>query len=296
MGAPAREAGRGGAGPLKLIGLLNRLNITYWAIRVLRRLLRALPLTVAYALAAALADAVFALWPAIRRRTVANFRHVVPDRCADAVAAASFRHYFRYLVEFLRADDLEGRAEVRGVEHIHQAMSVGRGAVAVGFHIGNIDLGAALLARVGYPVDVVVDTFQPPRLDALIQRQREANGLTLIPLGLAPRRALRVLRRKEILALLMDKPLPDDQGVVVDFFDGRISIPAGAAYLSLRTGAPIVPCCVVRLPGGRFLAEVGAPVPPQGDAVAVTQAVVRVLEGWIRRHPEQWYPFRRMFV
>jgi KDO2-lipid IV(A) lauroyltransferase len=182
-------------------------------------------------------------------------------------------------------------------------MAAGRGVIAIGFHIGNIDLGAAVLAQVGYPVNVVVDTFQPPRLDELIQREREAKGLKLIPLELAPRRALRVLRQKEILALLIDKPTPEE-GVVVRFFGGRIAIPAGAAFLALRTGAPIVPCCVFREPGGRYLAEVAPAVDPcavatgdrDRDVTALTQQLVDVLETWVRRHPDQWYPFRTMFL
>jgi len=107
---------------------------------------------------------------------------------------------------------------------------------------------------------------------ALIQRQREAKGLKLIPLDEAPRRSLRALRRNEVLAL--------------------------------RTGAPVVPCCVFRGPGGRFIAEVAPPVLPkrlqtgdsQRDIQAITQRLVETLEAWVRRHPDQWYPFRRMWL
>jgi KDO2-lipid IV(A) lauroyltransferase len=287
---------------LRLIALANRLNLTFWAIRALSALLQRLPLPVGYAVAVGLADLVFALWPSIRRRTTANFAVVAGSAEAPRLAAASFRHYFRYMVEFLRFPALdraviERAVEVRGVERLHEAMALNRGAIAVGFHVGNIDLGAAVLAQVGYPVNVVVDTFEPRRLDELIQRERAAKGLKLIPLELAPRRALRVLRSREILALLVDKPTPED-GVVVRFFGGRIAIPAGAAFLSLRTGAPIVPCCVFRRPGGRYLAEVAPAIDPNGysDVEALSQRMVEALEDWVRRHPEQWYPFRTMFV
>lgn len=288
---------------MRLIALLNRLNVTYWAMVVVGWVVQRLPPRLSYEIAALIADVVFAAWPSIRRRTVANMRWVDPAR-AEARAAAAFRNYFRYIVEFLRfpgmgRSAIERAVEVRGVEHLHAAMALGRGAVAVGFHIGNIDLGAAVLAQVGYPVNVVVDTFRPPRLDALIQGAREAKGLKLIPLDQAPRRALRVLRSKEILALLMDKPAPGE-GVVVDFLGGPIEIPAGAAFLALKTGAPIVPCVVVRTGVGRYLAEVAPFVDPRAvpdaDVAAVTQRAIGALERWVCRWPEQWYPFRTMWL
>lgn len=236
---------------------------------------------------------------------------VVPDgspRAAANLARRAFRNYFRYLVEFLRFPamslaDIDAAVEVRGVEHLHRAIAGGRGAIAIGFHIGNIDLGAAVLARVGYPVNVVVDRFEPPALDGLIRREREAKGLTLIGIDQAPRAGIKALRRGEILALLIDKPMPGE-GVVVSFLGGPIAIPAGAAVLARRTGAPIVPCCVVRRAPGRFLAEVAARIDPvalatddrERDIVVLAQAMVDVLAGWVRRYPDQWYAFRRLWL
>lgn len=269
----------------------------YWLVRVGARLARRVPVRVSYALATAGADLAFALARGIRTRTTENFRWVLgPSGDPDGAARASLRNYAKYLVDFLRDDD-PAAVEVRGVDHLHEAMSHGKGAIAIGFHIGNIDLGAAVLARVGYPVNVVVDTFEPPELDQLIQGQRVAKGLRIISLAEAPRKSIRALRQNEVLALLIDKPSPLD-GVRVRFFGGEIAIPGGAAVLSLRTGAPIVPCCVFRRPGGRFVAEVAPPEYPgeQHDVQSLTQRIVDALEGWVRRHPEQWYPFRRMWL
>ena len=292
--------------------LANRLNITYWAIRVASRIARRLPLQLSYTIATAFADLAFACWRGIRLRTIENMRWVVgpggDHARAVVLARSALRNYGKYVVEFLRFpwmahDEIARAVEVRGLEHLHGAMALGKGAIAIGFHIGNIDLGAAVLAQVGYPVNVVVDRFDPPALDGLIQRQREARGLKLIPLDEAPRRALRALRRNEVLALLIDRPSPLD-GVVVRFFGGEIALPGGAAVLALRTGAPVVPCCVFRRPGGRFVAEVAPAVLPdrlqtgdsQRDIQAITQELVETLEAWVRRYPDQWYPFRRMWL
>ncbi|HEV8633388.1 MAG TPA: lysophospholipid acyltransferase family protein [Chloroflexota bacterium] len=296
----------------RVVLLANRLNITYWGIRIASRIARRMPLQLSYTIATAIADLAFACWRGVRVRTIENMRWVVgpsadPGRAVE-LARGALRNYGKYIVEFLRFpwmahDEIARSVEIRGVEHLHAAMAQGKGAIAIGFHIGNIDLGAAVLAQIGYPVNVVVDRFDPPELDALIQRQREAKGLKLIPFDDAPRRSLRALRRNEVLALLIDKPSPPD-GVVVRFFGGEIALPGGAAVLALRTGAPVVPCCVFRRPGGRFIAEVAPAVLPdrlqtgdsQRDIQTITQRLVETLEGWVRRYPDQWYPFRRMWL
>lgn len=295
-----------------LIRLSNRLHLSYWCIRGTGWLARALPLRVSYSIVLPIADLVFALWTGLRQRTTENMRWVLAEpedeRAAARLARKAFRNYFKYLVEFLRfsgrgAAEIERVSEIRGLEHLHGALAAGRGAIAVGFHLGNIDLGAALLASVGYPVHVVVDRFEPPKLNALIQSAREEKGLKLIPLELAPRQGIRALRRNEVLALLIDKPAPDG-GVVVRFFGGKIAVPSGAAVLALRTGAAIVPCCVIRQSDGSFVGEIAAPVFPASLATGDTRQDVRTimqrlfdtLERWVRRHPDQWYPFRRMWL
>jgi KDO2-lipid IV(A) lauroyltransferase len=292
--------------------LANRLNITYWAIRIASRAARRLPLRLSYTIATAVADLAFAVWRGIRVRTTENMSWVVgpgaaPGRASE-LARGALRNYGKYVVEFLRfpwiaREELSRAVELRGVEHVHAAMARGKGVIVIGFHIGNIDLGAALLAQLGYPVNVVVDRFHPPELDALIQRQREEKGLKPIPLDEAPRRSLGALRRREILALLIDRPSPLD-GVVVRFFGGEIAVPGGAALLALRTGAAVVPCCVFRGPDGRFVAEVAPPLLPEQlqtgdrrrDVQTITQELVETIEDWVRRHPDQWYPFRRMWL
>lgn len=296
----------------RLILFANQFQLTYWAIRLGGAAMRGIPTTVSYPIARILADVLFSFWPEMRKRTTENYLWVLGPTAdvfkARAFARASFRNYLTYFVDFLRFpgisnSEMLAMVELRGIEHLHEAMAPGRGVIAVGFHVGNIDLGAALLGQQGYQVNVVVDRFEPPRLDELIQGQRRARGLTLIPVDGAPRQALRILRKGEILALLIDKPTPGE-GMEIRFFGGPMSVPAGAAFLSLRTGAPIVPCRVIRRPDNQYRAEIGAPINPtlnqaSGKPVTVdelAQRMAAVLEDWVRDAPTQWYPFRRLWT
>ncbi len=290
---------------LRLIETINRLGITTRLLDLGFAAVAHLHPRAADAIALGVADAIHALWPGLRSRAEANLAWVVGPERAPAAARSSVRNYVRYVVDFLRFhrwsnEDLRQRSTVIGVEHLHNALAQNRGAIAIGFHLGNIDLGATLLGQQGYPVHVVVEPFRPPALDEVIQEQRRGRGLILIPLERAARESLRVLRQRAILALLVDRPVPDD-GVPVRFFGGTVFLPAGAARLALRTGAPIVPCCAYRTRPGRYTAEVAEPILPEQYAgaedpvQAVTQAMVATLERWVRQMPSQWYPFRTMF-
>ncbi|MBV9121153.1 MAG: lysophospholipid acyltransferase family protein, partial [Chloroflexi bacterium] len=105
------------------------------------------------------------------------------------------------------------------------------------------------------------------------------------------------LRRNESVAFLVDKPIPGDSGVEVDFFGNRTRIPAGAAFFASRSGAPMVPAFVWRKPDRSFAVRVFPPirVPRGGDLAAAMQEAVHCLEAVIRTQPQDWYMFRSMW-
>src|SRR5438445_691672 len=87
-------------------------------------------------------------------------------------------------------------------------------------------------------------------------------------------------------------------GVAVTFFGRTTRVPGGAATLALRTGSPVVPAALVRDPRGRgYLAHIGPPIVGSkgDDASVVMQGIMSWLEGIIRRYPDQWFMFRRMW-
>jgi len=152
----------------------------------------------------------------------------------------------------------------------------------------------------GYPVNVVADTFQPPKLNELIQRYRRDKGVKIIPQEQAAKGAMRVLRRNEILGLLVDRPQPGN-GVPVQFCGALTKVPAGAAALALKTGAKLLPGYLARQPDNTFRGAI-APyleVHPTGDdqrdIQQATQKIMHALEEAIRQYPDQWYAFRRMW-
>jgi KDO2-lipid IV(A) lauroyltransferase len=247
------------------------------------------------------------VWRSKRDNAIRNMMQVLgPDATpqeARALALRSFVNYGKYMMDMLRLEgrlrDAENGVTVEGWEHFLEASGKGKGLIFVGGHIGNSDLAAAILARRGFPVNVIAEPLKPPKWDNLVQQARAAVGLKVIPMGQAVLRSMRVLRENQILAILIDRPL-SDQGVAVNFFGRETQVPAGAASLALRSGASVLGGCIVRA-GNAYVAqispEISAPMTgdPKEDLAALTQGIFSWLEQVIRRYPDQWFMFRAMW-
>ena len=279
--------------------------MVYWGHRLGSLLSRIFPLWLSYGICEVLSPLIFLAWVEKRRHAVENMRRVLgPNaelKAARHLAVRSFVNYGKYLVDMMRLGQrpLDQEYQVEGWEHVQAAMDKGKGLIFIGGHIGNSDLGAALLAQQGYPVNVIAEPLSPPRWDRLVQQARAAAGLRVIPLGQAMMRSLRVLREHQILAFLIDRPM--EEGVTVEFFGRKTTVPAGAAGLALRSGAAIVGAYIVRQ-GDHYVAQIYPEIDPpdstgdqEADLQELTQRLFSWLEQVIRSYPDQWFMFRRMW-
>jgi KDO2-lipid IV(A) lauroyltransferase len=154
------------------------------------------------------------------------------------------------------------------------------------------------LVRQGIPMTVVVEALEPPELFEWFVGFRRSLGMHVVPLGPGAGAAvLRALHDGHVVCLLSDRTVGGSPGVPVTFFGEATSLPAGAATVALRTGAPIHPTAVYFL--GRRDGHLGLVGPPldtarsgariRDDVQRVTQLLARELEILIRRAPTQWH-------
>jgi len=115
-----------------------------------------------------------------------------------------------------------------------------------------------------------------------------------------PRHAVvRALRDGKVLGLLADRAVTG-VGERVPFFGGEALIPSAHIALGLRTGAPVIPAFSLRL-GNTLVASFEPPLELRstGDREADVRSGVaqwaRVLETYVRRYPEQWTVFERVW-
>ncbi len=284
--------------------------VTYGLFLGLIFLAQRMPLRVAYGIASLAGDLLFHLWRRGRVNAIDNMRHVLGPGATDLevrrTAQRSFRNYMKVLVDFVRLPrtsdkEVESRVQGEGWEHLDRALEGGKGALLVGTHLGSWDLAGLALAARGHELYVVAERQRPLWLNRVARNWREARGIYLIFMGRTLKPLFRALARNQLVGIVVDRPLPEGEGVTVEFFGQIISWPSGPAALALRTGAQIITGYLVRTSDGHFKGEFFPPLEfqPRGDKFEdlrrLSQKIVTLQEELIRRYPDQWYMFRRMW-
>jgi Kdo2-lipid IVA lauroyltransferase/acyltransferase len=237
----------------------------------------------------------------IRRRLVeAQIRASFPER-DDAwvrrTARACFEHLGRETAALLRMsrltpDEMIARTEVINLELGDAAVRASRGVVVVAGHLGNWEMGAAMMAARGYAVSAVVARQRNPLFDEWIVSMRERMGVKVIERSRASREALRALRRGNIVAFVADQNAGPG-GVFVPFFGRLASTHRGPALMAVRTGAPLLLAVPIRCGEDRYCMRLEAvDVDRAGELEDVvhrlTAAFTARLEAAIRATPEQY--------
>lgn len=277
-------------------------TLIYFGVRGVLDFANRAPRALALDVIGALALLAYGCAPATRRRTLDQLSEAFSDALKPAeiahLARAVFWNLGRNTVDALRIGqitpaNIDTLVTVRGLQYLEAAYNQGRGVLAVSGHMGNFELLGSYLALKGYPVTVVVAKLYDPRLDRLLRNNRALGGLNIIDRDRATGAVLRALRQGGIVGLLVDQDTPVP-GVFTPFFGRPAYTPTGPAVLSGRTGAPIVPMAIRRLPDDTHLITIRPPLPVPSDPrseSAVRQVVGQYtseIEQFIREDPAQW--------
>jgi KDO2-lipid IV(A) lauroyltransferase len=276
----------------------------YYAYRAGAEIARRIPEPLGAPLARSVAQAAPTFLARRRHQVERNLRRVYgPNfggRALRRAVSATFESYGRYFYELFRlADEPPERIEANfrcvGLEHITAAVADGRGAVLALPHLGNWDMAGAWLALQGFAVTVVAEPLEPSELFEWFVETRARLGMRVVALSpSAGTEVLRALRNNEVVCLLCDRDLTGD-GVEVEFFGERTTLPGGPAMLALRSGAPLLPVGCYFRPDGYHETHILAPLPAERDGrirqdlTRVTQALAQQFEDLIRVEPTHWH-------
>lgn len=271
-----------------------------------------LPRLVSRGLALALGGGAARLWRGERRRLLDTLDRVYhragrpPPRPLPEIVDHLFVHFALVCEEVLRlpqvtAAELAARFHFTGVEHFEAALARGRGVILVVPHLGNWELLGAAIAHHGWPLHSFYLAQKERDIGAALDLLRRHSRIVLHDRDRGAREALRALKQGEVLGMIADQD-GGNQAVYTEFCGHFVSVPAGPANWSLRTGAAVMPLFALRRGCSphydcRFLPPLPEPraTDPAGRVVERTLQLLRGMEGAILDHPEQYLWFYDRF-
>ena len=238
-----------------------------------------------------------------RRIITANYATMLGVNASDPLprwlAAQSIVNYGRMAIDFLASrtmspEDALALTTARGVEHLRDALSDGKGVIFTLPHFGSWDMAAVLATAFGCKLTVVTESDW---LTELVAGSRKNAGITLAPRDRSLRLLFRALARQECVVMLTDVINEGVQSIAVPFFGHPAPFPIGPARLSEHTGAPIMVVSAWRASDHTYCIEAQAPLRPdprrttEENVYALTAGIARGFAVVITPHPQQWYPF-----
>ncbi len=192
-------------------------------------------------------------------------------------------------IALLEEDFVNRHVRFKGLEYIEPE----RGCVLMGAHLGNWEWMAPAM-RIKHPkMAEIVRPMDEPRLRVFVDRTRTSTGMLTIPKAGAGREIVRLLREGYAIGILIDQS-PRENGVPVCFFGQPCWGTIAPVMAAVRAHAPIIPISMIREPGGDYTIELHPPVAMvrthdlRHDIVENSQRCQDVIEGMVRKHPEQW--------
>jgi KDO2-lipid IV(A) lauroyltransferase len=188
-----------------------------------------------------------------------------------------------------------GRIEFDGLENLR---GLDGGAILVGAHIGNWELGPYAALQEGHKVAAIYRPLNNQLLAWLLARRQANYGGDIYRKGReAALGMVSTLRKGQVMCLLVDQQLRE--GMAVPFFGHPAQTSISHVKLAIKKRVPLIYMRTRRLAGSRFRVSISPPItlPDQDDdesVLAVASTINHTIEGWIRETPEQWFwPHRR---
>lgn len=209
---------------------------------------------------------------------------------------------------FLNPGTIDQVCEVIGRENLDRARAKGKGAIVLIGHFGANQMIMPALGHIGYtmsqlsappPVwaEILKETRTTPLWKKTLERRWEMEKLLPVQhinVFRFLRPAFDCLHRNEVLGLAFDGG-GGQKWETVDFLGRRANFSVQPIQIWKKTGAALLPTVVLRMPGeARHKVIIGEELPWQGTPKAGLQAIAKVFEPWVWRHPEHYLHFLQM--
>lgn len=237
-----------------------------------------------------------------RRLTIKNLSVVFTEKSPAEIkqlAKRTFKMLGKNAGDVLHSTTIKSVAEMdkivvtHGLQNLAKAQAKGKGVIFLGSHLGAFDLQVTSMAMRGLEPHVIGTPLKDKRLNNLLWGHRNLHGAVAIQRGKETFKMLKVLKSGGSVALLIDQDTKV-KSRFVDFFGMPAATPVGATILAMKTGAAVVPTYIHLGNDGKQYMQMLPEIPlkitgdDETDMVYNTQVFTNYIEGFIRKHPEQW--------
>ncbi len=275
--------------------------VSYILLRFLGPFVRSLSPALSLALGRAIGELAYAFDARHRAVAFANVKTAFGAErspCAlKRIVRESYRAFGQNLIEvfFIPAIDrdyIRKYISVEGLAHVEEAFRRGKGVIFAGIHEGSWELSNIISANLGFPVNLLIQNQEYPRLNGLLNSYRSLKGCRIIQRQDQTKRLIEVLKANEAVGMTMDQG--GKSGVPVKFFGKEASMSTGAVRLALKYGCALLPVFFTRTRGAyvKIFIEPAFELKKAGDQEKDirdnVQGIIGVFEKYIRVYPKEY--------
>ena len=269
--------------------------MTYYALRVLSRILKIFSIKKLNIISENLASIFFNYIPKRKKTALKNLKIAFPDESDEWINTTLKKCYNFFIFNFLQFlafpfDPNSIEIEVVGEKHLKNAINQKKGTVLVSAHFGSWEILGHWFGKNSYPLVGIAQKQKNKGANLFFEEKRQLSGIKQVNRKSSMDSLYDVLNANEILGLVSDQDAKR-KGVFVDFFDKPASTHKGAALFHLNTDASLIYGICVQENMGKYRVEF-IPINPTKKSVEdITQLYTTIIEQSIKKYPEQYFWF-----
>jgi Kdo2-lipid IVA lauroyltransferase/acyltransferase len=260
-----------------------------------------LPLNFSLFFGRRLGDLVYLIDRKHRAIAYANIRRTVGDkldwRSCARITRKSYQAFCQNLIEMpiiprINKQYLQKYIQIEHKEYGYQAFDRGKGVIFLIVHEGNWELSNIIMANLDVAFVLFVRDQGFPRLNALLNKYRLAQGAKIMHKDASLRQLIEVLKSNQSVGMTTDQG--GKIGLGVDFFGKDASMSTGAVKLALKYDCAIIPIFYTRVKGpySKVILDqvftVTHSADPEKDLKDNLQRLMGIYEKYLRRYPHEY--------
>lgn len=209
---------------------------------------------------------------------------------------------FFWMSNMTRTSVITENFRIHGLSNFRKAISGEEGGVIVSSHLGNWELLAVAVGKIGVKMSALI-VDRDIEIHKVVSAARVVTGNGVMDRNHSALKCMRLIKRKQFPGIVSDQHT-DNAGVRTEFMGLECMSTSLPAALSLKTGCPIYGIFMIRsadykshdiyIEPALYAKDFVSAEKNDEDAItSCTQAVNDMIEKYIRMAPEQWFWFHK---